>query len=102
LPLPPLLEEEGVERQEEDVQEEAVEVTSADDEASLCAVPRRSSLTRSMLVADLKVGSGDVLEMMSAVLAKRESRPRRRLSTSCAGETVWPTSRRASAVRFIC
>jgi hypothetical protein len=102
LPPPPLLEGEGVERQEEDVQEEAVEVTSTDDETSLCAVPRPNSLTRSMLVADLKVGSGDVLEMMSTVLVKWESKPRRRFSTSSAGETVWPTSRRASAVRFIC
>jgi hypothetical protein len=82
------LEGEGVERQEEDVQEETVEATSADAEASLFSVPRRSSLTRSMLVADLKSGSGDVLEMMSAVLAKREFSPRRRFSTSWAGETV--------------
>jgi hypothetical protein len=78
----------GVDLQDGEVQEEVEEATSADAEASLPSEPRRSSLTRSMLVADLKSGSGDVLEMMSAVLAKRGLRPRRRLSTSCAGETV--------------
>ena len=77
-----------MDRQDGDVQEEVVEAARAEAEASLPSVPRRSSLTRSMFVADLKSGSGNVLEMMSAVLAKRELRPRRRLSTSCAGEMV--------------
>jgi hypothetical protein len=79
---------EGVERQEDDVQEEVVEAARADAEASLCSVPRRSSLTRSMLVADLKSGSGMVLAMMSAVVAKRGLMPRSRLSTSWAGGIV--------------
>ena len=91
LPLPPpprLVDAEEVDRQDDDVQEEVVEAARAEAEASLPSVPRRSSLTRSMFVADLKSGSGNVLEIMSAVLAKRELRPRRRLSTSCAGEMV--------------
>jgi hypothetical protein len=97
-----LVEVEEVVWQEDDIQEEVVEATRTEAEASLPSVPRRSSLTRSMLVADLKVGSGDVLAMMSAVLTKRELRPRRRFNTSYAGEMVCPTSRRASAVHFIC
>jgi hypothetical protein len=36
----------------------------------------------------LKSGSSDVLAMMLAVLAKRGLRPRRRFSTSYAGEMV--------------
>jgi hypothetical protein len=83
---------EEVDRQDGEVQEEVVEAARAKAEASLPSVPRQSSLTWSMLVADLKLGSGDELAMMSAVLAKRELRPRRRLSTSYAGEMVWPTS----------
>jgi hypothetical protein len=90
-----------VDRQVGVVQEEVVEAARAEAEASLPSVPRLSSLTRSMLVADLKSGSGEELAMMSAVLVKRLLRPRRRLSTSCTEETVWPTSRSASAVRFI-
>ena len=86
---------------EGDVQEEMVLAARAEAEASLPSLPRRSSLTRSMLVTDRKSGSGDVLVMMSAVLAKRGLRPRRRLSTSCGLETGCPTSRRASAVCFI-
>jgi hypothetical protein len=80
--------EEGVGWHDDDIQEEVVEAARAEAKASLVAAPRRSSLTRSMLVADLKSGSGDVLAMMSAVLAKRELRPRRRFSTSYAGEMV--------------
>jgi hypothetical protein len=88
-----------MEWQEGDVQEEAVETTRAEAEAAFCSVPRRSSLTRSMLVADLKSGSGVVLAMMSAVVANRALRPRRRLMTSCTGETVWqpPEGRRRYA-----
>ena len=59
LPPPPRLEaEEEVDWQEGEVQEELVEAASADDETSLPSLPRRSSLTRSMLVVDLKSGSG--------------------------------------------
>ena len=49
-----------MEWQDGDVQEEAVEAVRADAEASLPSVARRSSLTRSVFVADLKSGSGDV------------------------------------------
>jgi len=59
-----------------------VEAARDDAEASLPSVARRSSLTRSVFVADLKSGSVDVPAMMSAVLAKRSLMPRRRLSTS--------------------
>jgi hypothetical protein len=40
-----------------------------------------------------------VLAMMSAVVANRALRPRRRLMTSCTGETVWqpPEGRRRYA-----
>ena len=102
LPPPPRLEaEEEVDWQEGEVQEELVDAASADDETSLPSLPRRSSLTRSMLVADLKSRS-DILAMMSAVVAKRGLMPRRRLSTNYEGEMVCPTSRSASAVCFIC
>jgi hypothetical protein len=96
------LEVEELEWQEGDLQEEAVETTRADAKAALCSVPRRSSLTRSIFVADLKSGNVVVLAMMSAVVVNQALRPRRRLRTSYAGETVWPTSRSASAVRLSC
>ena len=91
LPLPPpprLGAEEAVDWQEGEVQEGVVKAASANAEASLPLLPRRSSLMRSMLVAALKSGSGDVLAMMSAVLAKQGLIPRRRLSTSYEGEMV--------------
>ena len=80
-----------------------MDAARAEAEVSLPLLPRprRSSLTRSMLVAALKSGSGIALAMMSAVLAKRALRPRSILSTSCLGEMVWSTSRRASAMCFI-
>lgn len=54
-----------------------------------------------VLCAEMNDGRTSELEMMSAVLANRGLRPRRRLSTSWGSETAWPTSRRASAICFI-
>ena len=65
------------------VQEEVVEAARAEAEASLQSVPRRGSLTRSMLVADLKFGSGEELAMMSAVSAKRLSDYRPAEAAAC-------------------
>ena len=89
---------EDVERQDAEVQAAVVEAVRAVLEATLLSLARRSSFRRSMFTASVKVGSGLVLAMMSAVLAKRGLMPFSRLSTSWRSRMGWPTSRRASAV----
>jgi hypothetical protein len=69
--------------------------------ATVPSLARRSSFRTSFSRVVEKSGSGCESAMLSAVLAKRGLRPRRKLRTSSESEMTRPTSRSESAVAFI-